>query len=102
VRLPENLTSPAQRKFFTHMKSAAPVIPIEDAQLDGKPVRRIAVAQKYNPQRSNVENPELFPIWPFRIFGLERPMLEEARNAYLCAAATTTSAGVTTAMPPLC
>jgi hypothetical protein len=24
----------------------------------------------------------LFPIWPFRIFGLERPMLEEARNAY--------------------
>lgn len=81
--IPENLTSPEQRKFFAHMKSAAPVIPIEDAQLNGKPVRRIAVAQKFNPQRSNVENPELFPVWPFRIFGLERPMLEEARNAYL-------------------
>jgi hypothetical protein len=80
--LPETLTSPAQRKFFTHMKAAAPVIPIEDAQLGGKPVRRIAVAQKYNPKRSNCENPELFPIWPFRLFGLERPMLEEARNAY--------------------
>lgn len=81
--IPENLTSPEQRKFFAHMKSAAPVIPIEDAQLNGKPVRRIAVAQKFSPQRSNVENPELFPVWPFRIFGLERPMLEEARNAYL-------------------
>jgi hypothetical protein len=80
--LPETLTSPAQRKFFTHMKAAAPVIPIEDAQLGGKTVRRIAVAQKYNPKRSNCENPELFPIWPFRLFGLERPMLEEARNAY--------------------
>jgi hypothetical protein len=80
--LPENLTPPEQRKFFTHMKAAAPVIPFEDAQLDGKTVRRIGVAQKYNPKRSNVENPELFPIWPFRIFGLERPMLEEARNAY--------------------
>jgi hypothetical protein len=80
--LPETLTSPEQRKFFTHMKAAAPVIPIEDAQLDGKTVRRIAVAQKYNPQRSNDENPELFPIWPFRIFGIDRPMLEEARNAY--------------------
>jgi hypothetical protein len=34
------------------MKAAAPVIPIEDAQLDGKTVRRIAVAQKYNPKRS--------------------------------------------------
>ena len=80
--IPADLTSPAQRKFFSNMKAAAPVIPIEDAQLDGKTVRRIGVAQKYNPKRSNVENPELFPIWPFRVFGLERPMLDEARNAY--------------------
>ncbi len=80
--LPETLTSPEQRKLFTHMKAASPVIPIEDAQLDGKTVRRIAVAQKYKPKRSNRENPELFPIWPFRIFGIDRPMLEEARNAY--------------------
>ena len=80
--LPETLTTPEQRKFFSHMKAAAPVIPIEDAQLAAKTVRRVAVAQKYNPKRSNCENPELFPIWPFRVFGLERPMLEEARNAY--------------------
>jgi len=80
--LPETLTTPEQRKFFAHMKAAAPVLPIEDAQLGGKTVRRIAVAQKYEPKRSNCENPELFPIWPFRLFGLERPMLEEARNAY--------------------
>jgi hypothetical protein len=80
--LPEKLTSKEQREFFTHMKAAAPVIAIEDSQLGGKPVRRIAVAQKYNPKRSNRENPELFPIWPFRLCGLERPMLEEARNAY--------------------
>jgi hypothetical protein len=81
--LPENLTTPAQRKFFTHMKAATPVIPIEDAQLDGKIVRRIAVAEKFKPERSNVENPELFPIWPFRIFGIDRTMLDESRNAYL-------------------
>ncbi len=80
--LAENLTTTEQRKFFAHMKAAAPPIPIKEAQLNGKTVRRIAVAQKYNPKRSNRENPELFPIWPFRIFGLERPMLEEARNAY--------------------
>ena len=80
--LPEKLTTPEQRKFFAHMKAAAPIIPIENAQLNGKTVRRIAVAQKYEPIRSNVENPELFPVWPFRVFGLGRPMLEEARNAY--------------------
>lgn len=71
-----------QKRFFTRMKAAAPPVPIENAKLDGKPVRRIAVAEKYNPQRSNCENPELFPIWPFRIFGIDRPMIEEARNAY--------------------
>jgi hypothetical protein len=74
--------SSEQRKFFQHMKAAAPVIPIEDARLGDKTVRRIAVAQKYNPLRSNRENPELFAIWPFRLCGLERPLLEEARNAY--------------------
>lgn len=71
-----------QRAFFTRMKAAAPALPVEDAKLNGKPVRRIAVAQKYNPRRSNCENPELFPIWPFRLAGLGLPMLEEARNAY--------------------
>ena len=80
--LPENFTNSEQRKFFTHMKLAAPILPVEDAEFNGKTVRRIAVAQKYNPNRANVENPELFPIWPFRICGLARPMLEEARNAF--------------------
>jgi hypothetical protein len=80
--LPESALATDQRAFFQQIKAAAPVIPIEDAILGGQPVRRIGVAQKYDPRRSNCENPELFPIWPFRIFGLQRPMLEEARNAY--------------------
>jgi hypothetical protein len=28
------------------------------------------------------ENPELYAIWPFRLFGLGKPGLEEARAAY--------------------
>lgn len=80
--LPENLVPADKRRFFSRMKSATPPIPMEGASKDGRAVRRIAVAEKYNPARSNCENPELFPVWPFRIFGLQRPMLEEARNAY--------------------
>ncbi len=80
--LPKNLVPEDKRRFFARMKSATPPIPIEDASKDGRTVRRIAVAEKYNPKRSNCENPELFPIWPFRVFGLQRPMLEEARNAF--------------------
>jgi hypothetical protein len=80
--LPESAVSQDQQVFFRHMKAAAPEIPIEEVTRDGKTLRRIAVAQQYNPKRSNVENPELFPIWPFRLFGLGKPLLEEARNAY--------------------
>ncbi len=80
--LPAEVTTEEQRRFFSHMKAAAPPVPIENAKMGNEDVRRIAVAEKYNPKRSNVENPELFPVWPFRIFGLERPMLEEARNAF--------------------
>ena len=84
--LPENLTTPEQRKFFAHMKAAAPVIPIENAQLDGKSVRRIAVAQKYEPKRSNCENPELFPVWPFRVFGSGARCLRRRATPINCAA----------------
>lgn len=38
------------------------------------PIRngKIAPAESYKDQRSNVENPELYAIWPFRIYGVGR------------------------------
>jgi len=80
--LPAIAVAKDEQAFFRHMKAAAPVVPIETVTREGKTLRRIAVAQQYNPKRSNVENPELFPIWPFRLFGLGKPLLEEARTAY--------------------
>jgi hypothetical protein len=80
--LPAARISEERRRFYARLRSATPPIPMEDTAMDGRTVRRIAVAERYNPTRSNCENPELFPIWPFRLFGLQRPMLEEARNAY--------------------
>jgi hypothetical protein len=80
-RLRQAVESITPASLESHMKAAAPAILVEDAQLGGQTVHRIPVAQKYNPKRSNGENPELFLIRPFRIFGLERPTLEEASNA---------------------
>ena len=40
------------------------------------------MAQKYNPDRTNCENPELYAIWPFRLYGVGKPGLDEARAAY--------------------
>lgn len=80
--LPGEALSADQRAFFEHMKAAAPEIAMERATLNGKNVRRISAAQKFNPKRSNCENGETYAIWPFRVFGLGRPLLEEARNTF--------------------
>ena len=45
-------------------------------------MRELAPAEKYAKQRSNCENPELYAIWPFRLYGVGKPGLEEARAAY--------------------
>jgi hypothetical protein len=80
--LPENLTTPEQRAFFAKMKATSPAVPVEEEEYDGKLVRELAPAEKYAKQRSNVENPELYAIWPYRLYGIGKPRLEEARAAY--------------------
>jgi hypothetical protein len=80
--LPEKLTHEEQRKFFAKMRAACPAVPVEEAEVGGRKIRRLAPAQKYAKDRSNCENPELYAIWPFRLYGLGRPGLEEARAAY--------------------
>ncbi len=72
--LPENLTTPQDHAFFARMKAACPAVPVEQG--------RLAPAQEYKNERSNVENPELYGVWPFRLYGLGKPGLEEARAAY--------------------
>jgi len=72
--LPERLTTPAQRAFFARMKAACPVMPVKDGKL--------APAQKYRNQTCNCENPELYAIFPFRLYGQGLPGLDAARAAY--------------------
>jgi len=81
-QLPQALTTPEQRAFFARLKAACPVPPIAETDDHGRKVRVLAPAEKYDPVRSNCENPELYAIWPFRLFGVGRPGLAEARLAY--------------------
>lgn len=57
-----------EREFWQRMKAATPPLPLRGG--------RVLAAEKFNPQRSNVENPELYALWPFRLFGVGRPDLE--------------------------
>jgi hypothetical protein len=80
--LPVHLGTPTQKAFFRRMKAAAPVVPLETVRVGNTPQSCLAPAQKYDPGRSNCENPELYAVWPFRLYGLGRPDLEVARTAY--------------------
>ncbi|MCX7799914.1 MAG: DUF5703 domain-containing protein [Fimbriimonadales bacterium] len=54
-------------------------------QLPPVPMRegRLAPAERFDPQRTNVENPELYALWPFRLYGVGRPGLDLARRTFL-------------------
>ena len=80
--LPDNLISADQRDFFAHMKAACPTLPTEEKTFNGKPVRLLAPALKYIDKRNNCENPELYAIWPFRLYGIGKPDLDLALTAY--------------------
>lgn len=72
LRLPSQVVPKGQRDEWRKMKAASPPIPIRAE--DGK--RFIAPAERFNPKRNNCENPELYAIWPFRLFGVGRPDLD--------------------------
>lgn len=78
--LPARLTTPEQRAFFARMRKACPDLPMQTAE-DG--ARELAPAEKHETERHNVENPELYAVWPFRVVSLAHPaLLPEARRAY--------------------
>ncbi|HVT11277.1 MAG TPA: DUF5703 domain-containing protein [Fimbriimonadaceae bacterium] len=77
--LPSSLVSPGQRTFFARMKAACPDLPIEEKHGH----RELAPAQKYVDKTTNVENGQLYAVWPFQVVTIGHPtLLAEAKAAY--------------------
>jgi Domain of unknown function (DUF5703)/Concanavalin A-like lectin/glucanases superfamily len=72
LALPRDAVSAADREFWARMKAAAPHLPVRSE--DGRSF--VLPAEKFDPKRSNCENPELYAVWPFRLFAVGRPGLE--------------------------
>lgn len=72
LALPATAVPAAEREYWQKIKAATPPVPLRTES--GK--TWVPPAEKFNPQRSNCENPELYAIWPFRLFGVGRPNLE--------------------------
>jgi hypothetical protein len=71
-------TSPEQRKDWKELLQTIP--PISFRSFSGKPT--IAPAKIWE-RINNVESPQLYPIFPWGIYGLLKPGLDTARNTYL-------------------
>ncbi|MBU3666592.1 MAG: LamG domain-containing protein [Chthoniobacterales bacterium] len=78
LALPENLVPESLRKLAKEMLDATPEIPMRTE--NGREI--IGFAEEVNSQRSNFENPELYPVYPYRNYGIGRPGLDLARETY--------------------
>lgn len=72
-KLPEGLVCEALRAEWKDCADALPAMPMRDG--------RILPAEEYGVGR-NFENPELYTIFPFRLYGLGLPDIETARRTY--------------------
>lgn len=75
--LPENLTTAEQRARWARFRSELPVVPMgEDA---GK--QWIQPAHAYSDPK-NSENPELYAVFPYRAYGVDKPDLDVALETW--------------------
>jgi hypothetical protein len=92
LALPENLTTPAQRGLWKKMLADLPPLPLGRTDAHGKcpqtpadastnGVEIIWPAEKFQ-KPGNTENPELYAVHPYRLFGVGLPELELARATY--------------------
>ena len=77
LTLPADLISADQRTRWTRILSELPPIPI--GSKDGK--RVILPAEKFD-RKKNTENPELYCIFPYRLYGVGKPDLDLAQATF--------------------
>ncbi|MCX6875178.1 MAG: DUF5703 domain-containing protein [Verrucomicrobia bacterium] len=77
LALPPNLTTEAQRSRWTRILREVPPVPVAD--VNG--VKLLRPADSFLDRR-NSENPELYGIFPYRLYGVGRPDLALARATY--------------------
>ena len=78
LALPKDLTQAEQRERWQRLLGEIPEIPA--CEING--VKRLQAAEVTDNISHNMENPELYAIYPFRLFGIGKPDLELARNSF--------------------
>lgn len=80
MTLPASASTPAQRDFWVSFRKQLPPVPTHT--WNGR--RQLSPAASWEKQRPdfNMELPHLYPVFPFRLYGVGLPDLDLARNAF--------------------
>ncbi len=76
LALPDGAAAPDQRKFWRTLHEKLPPLPVRE--VDG--VSMFAPAERFESKR-NIENPELYAVFPFRLASFEKPNADLAIGA---------------------
>jgi len=76
LALPAELASTSDRTLWQRLRAKLPPIPLRE--IDGH--KALAPAEFFA-HKSNIENPELYPVFPFRLFAFNRPHADWAITA---------------------
>jgi alpha-L-fucosidase 2 len=76
LALPSSLTAATDRDFWKTFRAKLADLPVRETPSG----TALAPAARFEDKR-NVENPELYAVFPFRMFGLGQPDIELAKNA---------------------
>jgi len=76
MRLPGGLLSDSQKKLAERLAAILPPVPTRE--VDGR--KMLAPAERFE-KKQNVENPELYAVYPFRLYGIGKPDIEFAVRA---------------------
>lgn len=77
LALPTTLATRALRERWQRLLEAVPPLPV--GARDGK---RVILPAAWFDAKKNVENPELYAVFPYRLFGVDKPGLQLARDTF--------------------
>jgi alpha-L-fucosidase 2 len=79
IALPDGVITAQQRAQWRELEAALP--PLPTGEKDGRKILFPYTGEQDAP-RKNIENPELYAVYPFRLFGVGRPNLELAEDTF--------------------
>ena len=80
--LPTTLVPATDRDLYARILAACPPVPTQQKVIGTETATVLAPAARYSPKPSNKEHPEIYAVWPYRLYSVGKPELDLARTTF--------------------